>query len=57
MKRSLKSFLRVSSSMSTMMKLAEEMQRELPASPVFFGVAAFVVFGVLLYLVLRLDRD
>ncbi|MEY4419066.1 MAG: hypothetical protein RIR15_388 [Actinomycetota bacterium] len=40
-----------------MINLAEEMQRELPASPVFFGAVAFVVFGLLLYLVLRLDRD
>jgi hypothetical protein len=40
-----------------MINLAEEMHRELPASPVFFGVCAFVVFSLLLYLVLRLDRD
>ncbi len=40
-----------------MLNLAEEIHRELPASPVFFGVIAFVVFGLLLYLVLRLDRD
>ena len=40
-----------------MINLAEEIQRELPASPVFFGVTPFVVFGLLLYLVLRLDRD
>jgi hypothetical protein len=40
-----------------MINLAEEMHRELPASPVFFGVVAMVVFSVLLYLVLRLDRD
>jgi hypothetical protein len=40
-----------------MINLAEKMHRELPASPVFFGVFTFVVFVVLLYLVLRLDRD
>jgi len=31
--------------------------RHEPASPVFFGVCAFVVLSVLLFLVLRLDRD
>ena len=31
--------------------------RPLPASPVFFGVTAFVILGLLLFLVLRLDRD
>ena len=40
-----------------MMNLANEVSRELPASPLFFGVAAFVVFSLLLFLVLRLDRD
>ena len=40
-----------------MINLAKEMHRELPASPIFFGVFTFVVFVVLLYLVLRLDRD
>lgn len=40
-----------------MINLAEEIQRELPTSPVVFGGFAFVVFGLLLYLVLRLDRD
>ena len=40
-----------------MITLAEEMHRELPISPVAFGVVSFVIFGVLLYLVLRLDRD
>jgi len=40
-----------------MINLAEEMHRELSASPIFFGVFTFVVFVVLLYLVLRLDRD
>ena len=40
-----------------MMILAEEIHRELPASPLAFGIFAFVVFSVRLYLVLRLDRD
>ncbi len=40
-----------------MIILAEEMHRELPASPLAYGVFAFVVFVGLLYLVLRLDRD
>jgi hypothetical protein len=40
-----------------MINLAEEMHRELPASPMLFGAFTFVVFVVLLYLVLRLDRD
>jgi hypothetical protein len=40
-----------------MITLANEITRELPASPVAFGVISFVVFSVLLYLVLRLDRD
>jgi hypothetical protein len=40
-----------------MINLAEEIQRELPASPLTFGIIAFSVFTVLLYLVLRLDRD
>jgi hypothetical protein len=40
-----------------MINLASEIQRELPASPLAFGVFTFVVFVVLLYLVLRLDRD
>jgi len=40
-----------------MINLASEFQRELPASPIAFGGFAFVVFVVLLYLVLRLDRD
>jgi len=31
--------------------------RPLPASPVFFGVTAFVILSLLLFLVLRLDRD
>lgn len=38
-------------------KIASETLRELPASPVFFGVLAFAVLSLLLYLVLRLDRD
>ena len=39
------------------MILANEVTRELPASPIFFGVFTFVLFALLLYLVLRLDRN
>jgi len=39
------------------MNIAEGAARHLPASPVFFGVFAFALLGVLLYLVLRMDRD
>jgi hypothetical protein len=35
---------------------ASEMVRELPAPPVFFGVLAFVVLSLLLYLTLRLGK-
>lgn len=31
--------------------------RELPASPVFFGVITFAVLTFLLYLALRIDKD
>jgi hypothetical protein len=34
-----------------------EKVRELPASPIFFGVFTFAVLMLMLYLVLRLDRD
>lgn len=33
-----------------------ETTRELPISPVAFGVTAFVIFGFLLYVVLRFDK-
>ncbi len=36
---------------------AEKVVRPLPASPVFFGVTVFVILSLLLFLVLRLDRD
>ena len=39
------------------LELASESLRELPAPPYAFGVGAMVVFTLLLYLVLRLDRD
>jgi hypothetical protein len=57
MKRDLKSYWLVSSSIPAMMTLASEIVRELPAPPLFFGVFTFVVMSVFLYLVLRLDRD
>ena len=34
-----------------------EKGRELPAHPIFFGLFAFGVLMLMLYLVLRLDRD
>ena len=40
-----------------MISRASEVLRELPAPPILFGLFAFKVFGLLLYLVLRLDRD
>jgi uncharacterized membrane protein len=40
-----------------MISLASEVTRELPASPIFFGLFTFGVLSLLLYLVLRLDRD
>jgi uncharacterized membrane protein len=39
-----------------MINLASEIVRELPASPVFFGVLAFVTLSILLYLTLRLGK-
>ena len=39
------------------MILASEKLRELPASPIAFGIGAFIVFALFLYLVLRLDND
>ena len=36
---------------------AHPIVRPLPASPIFFGVTAFVIFCLMLFLVLRLDRD
>jgi hypothetical protein len=39
-----------------MNNLASETLRELPASPVAFGIGTFVIFSLFLYLVLRLDK-
>jgi hypothetical protein len=39
------------------MILASEQLRELPAPPIAFGIGAFIVFSIFLYLVLRLDND
>ena len=36
---------------------AGEVARQLSAPPVFFGLFAFGVLSLLLFLVLRLDRD
>jgi len=38
------------------MILLSEATRELPASPVFFGLLAFGILSLLLYLTLRIDR-
>ncbi len=40
-----------------MINSATEVVRELPAPPVFFGITAFAILSLLLYLTLRLDRD
>ena len=40
-----------------MISLAAEATRVLPAHPIFFGLFAFGVLSLLLYLTLRLDRD
>ncbi|MEY3094513.1 MAG: hypothetical protein RLZZ317_1016 [Actinomycetota bacterium] len=42
---------------NSMIELLSEEGRQLPASPVFFGLFAFGTLMFLLYLVLRLDRD
>ena len=39
-----------------MINLASEIVRELPAPPVFFGVLAFGILSLLLYLTLRLGK-
>lgn len=31
--------------------------RELPAPPAFFGIVAFAILSLLLYLSLRIDKD
>jgi len=38
-------------------ELFSETGRELPAHPIFFGGIAFGVLMLLLYLVMRLDKD
>lgn len=39
------------------LELYSETGRELPAHPIFFGALAFGILMLLLYLVLRLDKD
>ncbi len=39
------------------MNLLEESTRKLPMAPVFFGITAFAILSLLLYLTLRIDRD
>jgi hypothetical protein len=40
-----------------MISIAGEVVRKLPAPPVFFGLFAFGLLSLFLYVVLRLDRD
>ena len=42
---------------STYLLLAEGAVRKLPAPPLFFGLFVFGTLALLLFLVLRLDRD
>ena len=42
---------------SSYLVLAEGAVRKLPAPPLFFGLFAFGTLSLLLFLVLRLDRD
>lgn len=44
-------------SIAMLMESFSEVKRELPSSPVFFGVFTFATLMLMLYLVLRLDRD
>jgi hypothetical protein len=37
--------------------LSGEVVREIPASPLFFGLFTFGVLALLLYFTLRIDRD
>ena len=39
------------------MNLLEETTRELPASPLTFGLSVFAILSLRLYLTLRIDRD
>ncbi|MEY3203498.1 MAG: hypothetical protein RLZZ629_782 [Actinomycetota bacterium] len=39
------------------MRMLNENLRELPMSPVAFGVVTFAILSLLLYLTLRIDRD
>jgi hypothetical protein len=44
-------------SIAPLIQSFSEAKRELPAPPVFFGVFTFAILMLMLYLVLRLDRD
>jgi len=39
------------------MRFAEELTRELPMQPVLFGITAFAILSIRLYLALRIDKD
>jgi hypothetical protein len=43
--------------LSALRVLSSEAGREMPASPLFFGLFAFAVLALLLYLTMRIDRD
>lgn len=43
--------------MKSLIIIAQESLRELPAPPIFYGLFAFGVLAFLLYIVLRLGRD
>ncbi len=49
--------VRIKAMISRAIELFSEQGRELPASPLFFGLTAFGILLLLLYLVLRLDKD
>lgn len=49
--------VRLITMLSAALELFSEEGRELPASPLFFGLTAFGILLLLLYLVLRLDKD
>ena len=53
----LSSFLLAPLSTPLVAVLSGEVVREIPASPVFFGVFTFAILALLLYFTLRIDRD
>lgn len=39
------------------MNVAKEIARQLPMPPLYFGLTAFAILSLLLYLTLRIDKD